>query len=140
MPNDVDTVAVRRNYRGVTMKRYLIFAVMILALSACSNDDSSNVNAPATKIETVDDLLARVCELAADCVSASQADIAACPADLLTELDTDDLAELAQFTTFDLATQTQILECFDSMICNRFGGSLSSMSDSDVMEPFRSCR
>jgi hypothetical protein len=111
-------------------------AVAVLAVTACGEDEG---NAPETKITTVDELLARTCELAADCVSAPQDEIEACPGHLRQELDADDLAELGRFTTLDKSEQDRILECFDASICGRFGGSLLFMSDSDLMEPLRNC-
>jgi hypothetical protein len=117
----------------------MIFAagLIAIALTACGNDDKPT--GPEPKITTVDALLARTCELAADCVSATQEEIAACPAHLRQELDEDDLALLEHFTQLDKATQDSILQCFDAAICGRFGGHLSSMSDNDLMEPLRDC-
>jgi len=119
---------------GVFTMRLILGVVMILTFTACEDN-----SAPETKITTVDGLLTRACELAADCGGATQEEIDACPADLLQNLDADDVAELERFLTFDRAEQDRILECFDGAICDRFGGSLSSISDSDLMEPLRDC-
>jgi hypothetical protein len=42
-------------------------------------------------------------------------------------------------TTGDKARQDQILQCFDAAICERFGSSLSAISDSDLMETLLGC-
>jgi hypothetical protein len=116
------------------LRTAVLAAGAVFVLTAC--EDSSS---PPAKIETVDELLARACELAADCVSATQEDIDACPADLRQALNADDLAELEAFTALDKEEQDRILECFDAEICDRFGVSLFSISDSDLMEPLRDC-
>ena len=115
----------------------LTIGLIVIALIACQGDDKPA--GPQPKITTVDALLARACELAADCVSATKEEIAACPADLRQELDEDDLTQLERFTELDKAAQDQILQCFDAAICGRFGGSLSAMSDADLMEPLNDC-
>lgn len=117
------------------MRLVLCAVLTAFVLAACGDD----APAPGVKIGTVDELLARVCQLAADCVSATQEDVAACPADLFHELDAEDLAELERFTTRDKATQDRILQCLDAAICERFGGALSAISDSDLMETLRDC-
>jgi hypothetical protein len=109
----------------------------VLLISACSNDESPTQG--TSVLRTVDDLLARVCELGGDCGGSTQADVDQCPAELLTELDTDDKAELEEFLTLDKGKQDRILECFREAVCNRFGGSVLNMSDSDLMEPLRGC-
>lgn len=117
----------------------MILAIGLIAIMFIACDGDDNNAGPNSKITTVDALLARVCELAADCVSATNEEIAACPADLLLELDEDDLADLEPFFQLDKEEQDEILECFDEAVCGRFGGSLSAMSDSDLMEPLSDC-
>ena len=122
------------------MKR--LYPRLILALVVCSVvliacEESSGP--PLVKIETTNELLVRICELASDCVPADEEELIACPADLLTELDDEDKAELERFTTFDKEKQDRILACFDAAICDRFGGSLLNMSDSDLMETPGDC-
>jgi len=114
----------------------MILAIGLIAIIFIACEKNAG---PESKITTVNALLERVCELAADCVSATNEEIAACPADLLQELDEDDLAQLEPFFQLDKEEQDEILECFDEAICGRFGGSLSAMSDSDLMEPLSDC-
>jgi Na+-translocating ferredoxin:NAD+ oxidoreductase RnfC subunit len=109
-----------------------------LVLVAC--DDDPVATPSEQRITTVDELLARACELAADCVDATQEQIDACPANLGPKLDAQDIAVLEQFTTLDKSRQDEILDCFDSKICGRFGGALTSISDSDLMEPLVDCQ
>ncbi len=121
-------------------KVMIIAGVMAVVFTGCGDEDGNGMLVePVSKIMTVDELLARVCELAADCVDATEAEISACPADLLQKLDADEIAELERFTTLDKSEQDRILECFDAAICGRFGGDLGNMSDSDLMEPLRAC-
>jgi hypothetical protein len=113
-----------------------ILAVSILAL-ACSDPSGTD-----GRIGTVDGFLAKVCEKAAGCagISATPGDIADCPLGIRSELSQNQLLELEEFTTYTKVQQDHILECIGSAICARFGGSLSSISDSDIMEPYRGCR
>lgn len=120
------------------LKTILSIVCVIMLVSACSDDESpQQVVGPLT---TVDDFLARVCDLGGDCGGSSASDIAQCPADLLTELDEDDIAELEAFLLLDKAEQDRILNCFAEAVCSRFGGSVLNMSDSDLMEPLRACQ
>jgi hypothetical protein len=112
------------------VRRVLAVAVLVLA---CSDPTGTN-----GKIETVDGLLARICELAARCTGIA-GDVAACPAELRTELSQSQLHELEGFTSFTKVQQDHVLACIGLAICGRFGGNLSNMSDSDVMDPYRSC-
>ena len=121
-----------------TLRIILIAGLMATILAACSSE--SNTIAPTAKIATVDELLARACELAADCVSATPQDIADCPGDLLPMLSVSQIAELEAFVALDKIQQDSILACFDTSICGRFGGSLSNMSDADLVEPLRNCQ
>ena len=119
------------------LKMVLGAAVVVSILTACG--DSITPEETITKITTVDELLARVCELAGDCGSSTQGDIDLCPSNLLQELNADDVAELEDFTTLDKNEQDRILECFGAAVCGRFGGSVLNMSDSDLMDPLRNC-
>jgi hypothetical protein len=121
-----------------TSRMLLIAGIMLAGFANCGCKDKKTV-APVAKIETVDELLARVCELAADCVSATPQDIADCPANLLSQLSAGELTELDAFLALDKSTQDDILACFDTKICGRFGGSLANMSDADLMDPLRAC-
>jgi len=111
-----------------------------LLLSACGSDED-NGTGPNTRIEDVDGFLAATCEEASLCpgVSATQAEINTCPSEIRLELSASQLAELERFTTYTKSRQDCILECIGLNICDRFGGGLSSISDSDVVEPFRAC-
>ena len=111
--------------------RMLIVTLLVLACSDPSGTDG--------RIETVDGLLARICELAARCVSATPADIAACPLGLRSQLSQAQLTELGGFTSYTKTQQDRILGCFGAAICGRFGGRLANMSDSDVLDPYRGC-
>ena len=115
------------------LRRALAITVLVLA---CSDPTGT-----AQKIETVDGLLARICELAAQCagISATAADVAACPAGTRAKLSQNQLQELGGFTSYTKAQQDTVLQCIGMAICGRFGGGLSSMSDSDLMEPYRAC-
>ena len=112
-------------------------ALLVGLIAACSDDDSPTQE--PTSITTMDDLLARVCELGGECGGSSQADIEQCPANLLTKLGASDLAELEDFLGLSKSEQDRILDCFAEAVCGRFGGSVLNMSDSDLMEPFRAC-
>jgi len=115
-----------------------MFAIFLLfVLTACS--DSSSPEGGSTKVTTVDDFLERVCDLAGECGPSTQEDIDLCPANLLEELDADDIAALEAFTELTKEDQDRVFECLGEEICGRFGGSVLNMSDSDLMEPFRGC-
>lgn len=96
--------------------------LLLLLISACSDDDSLTQGTSA--LTTVDDLLARVCELGGDRGGSTQADIDQCPAELLTELDADKIAGLAELLALDKGEQDRILECFAGAVCDRFGSSV----------------
>jgi len=115
------------------LRRILVVTALVLACSDPSGTDG--------RIATVDGLLARICELASRCagISATPDDVAACPSGLRSELSQDQLQELEGFTSYAKAQQDRILECIGRTICGRFGGGLSSISDSDIMEPYRGC-
>lgn len=113
-------------------------AVLIATLLAPACGDPSGTDA---HIETVDLLLARVCQLAAACpgVSATAQELDDCPAGIRSQLGPSEIAELEQFITLSTAQQGTVLECIGTAICARFGGGLGSISDSDMMEPYRQC-
>ena len=106
----------------------------LAVLAACS---ATEPKAP----DPVDDLLAKVCNAAAQCpgVSATAAEIAACPADLRSKLSESQIVELGSFANYAASKQTCVLDCIGTAICGRFGGGLSSISDADVLEPFQTC-
>jgi hypothetical protein len=85
--------------------------------------------------------LAEVCAAAARCpsITATPADVAACPAGIKSELSEAKLNELMAFAGYTDSKQRCVLTCIGSAICGRFGGGLGSISDSDVLEPFRTC-
>ncbi len=120
------------------LKMVLGAAVVVFVITACG--DSGIPEETITKITTVDELLARVCELAGDCGSSTQEDIDLCPSNLLQQLNARQLAELEDFTTLDKNEQDRTLECFGEAVCGRFGGSVLNMSDSDLMDPLGNCR
>ena len=113
-------------------------AVLVATLlgPACGDPSSTDL-----RIETVDLLLARVCQLAAACpgVSATPQDLDDCPLGIRSQLGPSEIAELEQFITLSTAQQGTVLECIGTAICGRFGGGLGSISDSDMMEPYRQC-
>jgi hypothetical protein len=113
-----------------------VLVAFALFLPACG--DSTGADA---RIETVDQLLGRVCELAADCpgVSATDQDIADCPLGIESQLGSPEIAELEQFLALSTVAQGTVLDCIGTAICGRFGGGLGSISDSDMMEPYREC-
>lgn len=123
--------------REITSSGMLIAALL---LAACG-DSGDNGTGPDTRIEDVDGFLAATCEVAALCpgISPTQEEINACPSEIRFELSASQLAELERFTTYTKSRQDCILECIGQAICDRFGGGLSSISDSDVVEPFRAC-
>ena len=116
----------------------LAFATVVV-LAACG--DNGGGTDPNTRIQDVDGFLAATCEEAALCpgVSATREEINACPSEIRLELNGSQLTELDRFSTYTQAQQDCILECIGENICDRFGGGLSSISDSDVVEPFRAC-
>ena len=121
------------------MNRTLILTAslaMTLLGPACADPTSADA-----RIETVDMLLARVCQLAAAChgVSATPQDLEDCPLGIRSQLGPSEIAELEQFITLSTARQGTVLECIGTAICGRFGGGLGSISDSDIMEPYRQC-
>ena len=115
-----------------------LIAVLTTGLlgSACGNG-----NGVDTKGDSVDRLLAKVCEMAAQCPgsSATQSEIDDCPLGIRSQLDQSDLAELERFSSYSPARQDKILQCMGVTICDRFGGRLDNISDSDVMEPYQEC-
>ncbi len=106
-----------------------------LLLAACG------VSSPDAKIDDVDVFLARICGLAASCpdISSTQEEIDACPLEIRSEVSEAQLNELQRFTNHTESQQNCILECIRGAICDRFGGRISNMSDSDVLEPFIAC-
>jgi len=116
------------------MRRTALTLVPLL-LAGCGD------NGPGGKFEDVNVLLARVCERAALCpdVSATQAEIDACPGELLSELSASQRSALERFLAYTESQQSCILECMGGEICGRFGGSLSNISDSDLIEPYETC-
>ena len=121
------------------MKRFFTLAPILAATllsPACGDPTSAD-----THIETVDGLLARVCQLAAGCpgIAATSQDVADCPLGIRSELRLSEIAELEQFITLSTAQQGKVLACIGTKICRRFGGGLGSISDSDMMEPYREC-
>ena len=127
------------------MKKMLLSSGMLLAsllLVICGADeDNSTISSPDTKIDDVAGFLAAICEQAALCpdISPTQEEIEACPTDIRSKLSETQLAELERFTTYTKSQQDCIIECIGRTICDRFGGALSYISDSDVIEPFRKC-
>ena len=106
----------------------------ILVVAAC-NGSEPKVTDP------VDDVLAQACSAAAQCpgITATPAQIAACPAEIKASLGPTDLATLAAWAGYTSAEKTCVMTCVGGAICGRFGGSLSNISDSDVLEPFQTC-
>ncbi len=113
-------------------------AILVASLlgPACGDPSSTDL-----RIETVDVLLARVCQLAAACpgVSATPQDLDDCPLGIRSQLGPSEIVELEQFIRLSTAQQGTVLECIGTAICGRFGGGLGSISDSDMMEPYRQC-
>ena len=114
--------------------RNALGSVMVV-LAACAT------TSPEATTDSVDAFLAQVCTAAAQCpgVTASPADIAACPSGIRAGLSEAQVSELAAFATFTSSQQSCVLTCIGSAICGRFGGGLGSISDSDVLEPFQTC-
>jgi hypothetical protein len=121
-------------HRTLPLRATLVAAL----LGSASCGDPSGTDA---RIESVDMLLAQVCQLAADCpgVSATPQDLQDCPLGIRSQLGPAEIAELEQFITLSTARQHTVLECVGRAICSRFGGGLGSISDSDLMEPYREC-
>ena len=121
----------------MTRKRALGRILVVTALVLACGDPTGTDG----RIATVDGFLARICELASHCpgISATSDDLGACPSGIRSKLSQDQLHELESFTSYAKAQQERILECIGRAICGRFGGGLSSISDSDVMEPYRGC-
>lgn len=119
------------------MRNALVSSGILLVVLLAGCGDSG----PDATIDTVDDLLASICGVAGACpgLSPTQAEYDQCPLELRSELSPSQLAELEQFLGYTETQQTCALECMGVEICDRFGGGLSSISDSDVIEPYRSC-
>jgi hypothetical protein len=113
--------------------RVILIAVL---LTACDN-----ASGPDAKIETVDMLLAKICELAAECpgISSSADEVDDCPLGIRSELSQSQLTELERFSTYSKAEQDRVLQCIGTAICGRFAGSVANVSDSDLMEPYADC-
>src|SRR5437588_11431504 len=106
----------------------------LAVLAACS---ATEPKAP----DAVVDLLAKVCNAAAQCpgVTATAAEIAACPANLRSKLSESQIAELGSFDNYVASKQTCVLDCIGTAICGRFGRGRSLISDANVREPFPTC-
>jgi hypothetical protein len=115
--------------------RWAIGVVLAIPLGSCGD------GSPDTSIDTVDELLAGICAEAAQCpgITATQQDLDACPLGIRSQLGADELSELEQVVGYPRSQQQCVLQCMGDDICGRFGGDLSNISDSDVMEPFREC-
>jgi hypothetical protein len=113
-------------------------AVVLFALLLPACTDPSGTDA---RIATVDQLLDRVCHLATDCpgVSATAQDLEDCPLGIKSQLGQSEIAELQAFIALSSVKQDAVLDCIGTAICSRFGGGLGSISDSDMMEPYREC-
>ena len=121
------------------MNRLLtLAAVLATGLFGLACGDGNGVD---PKGDSVDRLLAKVCEMAAGCPgsSATQSEIDDCPLEIRSQLDQSDLAELEQFNSYTHVKQDKIIACVGVAICDRFGGRLSNISDSDLMEPYGEC-
>ncbi len=114
----------------------VIAALFFTGLLAACGDEG-----PRATGDPVDTFLASVCAAAAQCpgVSATPADIAACPAGIRSGLSVSQTTELAAFGGYSASKQSCVLNCMKSETCGRFGGSLANISDSDVLEPFQFC-
>ena len=121
-------------HRKLTLTATLVAA--LLGPAACGDPSSADA-----RIESVDMLLAQVCQLAANCpgVSATPQDLQDCPLGIRSQLGPSEIDELEQFISLSTARQHTVLECIGTAICSRFGGGLGSISDSDMMEPYREC-
>jgi len=113
-------------------------AILVASLlgPACGDPSSTDL-----RIETVDVLRARAWQLAGACpgVSATPQDLDDCPLGIRSQLGPSEIVELEQFIRLSTAQQGTVLECIGTAICGRFGGGLGSISDSDMMEPYRQC-
>lgn len=118
-----------------TTLRLAGFLAGAIALASCGD------GSPEARVDDVDQLLARICGVAAECpgLSPTEGEIAQCPLELRSELSASQLTELQRFLGYTGAQQTCILSCIGGRICDRFGGGLNSISDSDVIEPYRAC-
>src|SRR5438093_11125838 len=95
-------------------------AILVATLlgPACGDPSSADV-----RIETVDMLLARVCQLAAACpgVSATPQDLDDCPLGIRSQLGPSEIAELAQFVTLSRAQQGTVPASNGTSRHRRFG-------------------
>ena len=111
---------------------------LLVSIPACDSDESTKPDEPITNVNA---LLAEVCDLAAKCpdIAVTEEDLAACPANLLSKVNQNQLEALTRFTTYDKARQDCILECMGINICDRFGVGLPSISDADLVETYVAC-
>jgi hypothetical protein len=121
------------------MRKIRVVAGVLIAAVILTN--CRDTSSPETRIATVDGFLARVCQLAGQCpgISATQTEVQACPGRIRAQLSQNQLTALERFTTYTEVRQACILDCMRTSICTRFGGSIDNISDSDVVDPFRSC-
>lgn len=124
------------------MKKEFVSIGMLVAtllLAACSGD--SGINDPDPRIDSVDALLAEICEEAALCpdISPTQQEIDTCPANVRSGMDAHLLDHLEQVTSYTSTQQVCLLACTGRAICGGFEGSLSALSDADAVEPLMAC-
>jgi hypothetical protein len=119
-----------------------IFIAMLILLACSDNEDKGSITGPDDPIQDVAGFVAAVCELAASCpgISATQDDINTYVAQIQDRFSQSQIEEMEVFATYTKAQQDCILICIGGRICSRFGGAISSMSDSDVIEPLRACQ
>jgi len=115
--------------------------VLMLAASACGSEEET-INEPGTRVTTVEEYAAAVCDLAARCpdISPTQQDIQNCRSGLLADFDAnEDLPSIEQFLTYSRSRQDCVLACVEGLICDRFDVGLSAISGADATEPVVEC-
>lgn len=123
------------------MPKILILSAMLVGVWSLAACNAAGPDDTEERIVDVNVFLARVCQLAAACPGSSptQEELDSCPSEIRSELSSTQVAELERFTTYTATRQQCILQCIGGAICDRFGGSILNISDSDVLEPFRAC-
>ena len=130
-----------------TSKKVSLFCNACVFLSfalftSCGDDNESTSKDPKAveKITTETDFFAEVCRIGEKCPDLTQeATIDECVQSVSDEIAVNDGDEIATFIATDGDRQQTVLECIETKLCDRFGTTITAISDSDVLEPLEEC-